>query len=163
MKATMKRLRRLLWGVLIAGCAFGLSPYAEAADPAGSRPDPVGVHILVIAAQRSGQGIDRRLAKAGLAKELQRLGYLRARVLDELNARVERGARVSLQMPSRRQNLKVRLLEAKPSRRQYRLELAIPEERFQMTTNHRDGGTVLIFLPPRPSRPDIGLAVTPRR
>lgn len=125
---------------------------------------PIGVHILVLEAQRTGgKKIDPRLKKAGLAKELVRLGYVNARVLDELEARVERGARVSLQMPGRRQNLQVKLLQARPKQRQFRLELSIPEDRFQMTTHHRDGGTVLIFLPARPSRPDIGLAVTPRR
>ena len=166
----MNWVRRVLGsGVVLFGVMlFGLAPQAfgDPAGPAKGRTDAteIGVHILVLEAERSkdDQGIDPRLTKAGLAKDLTRLGYVRAKVLDELDTRVERGARVSLQMPSRKQNLQVKLLEAKPKKKQFRLELAVPEERFRMTTNHTGGGTVLIFLPPARSRPDIGFAVTPR-
>ena len=161
----MKSVRPILWILALASPAM-VSSAAHATNPSRAGGS-VGVHILVLEAERGRGGpkkaIDVRLSKVGLARKLQQLGYARARVLDELKARVERGARVTLEMPSRRQNLQVKLLQARPARKQYRLELAVPEERFRMTTNHQDGGTVLIFLPARRSRPDIGLAVTPRR
>lgn len=169
MNNAMNRARRTLFGLWVgAACMVGGTSAVWASDPADKATDTAGsgeaiaVHVLVLEAERSGSGIDPRLAKVGLSKELKRLGYLRAKVLDELNARVEKGARVTLQMPSRRQNLQVKLLHAEARAKKFRLRLAIPEERFVMTTNHKDGGTVLIFLPPGRSRPDIGLAVTPR-
>ena len=107
-------LRAVRRAVALEDRGFGLAAAAVAA-------------VFFLEAERvvqgSKTGVDSRLSKAGLARKLRQLGYARAQVLDELKARVDRGARVTLEMPSRRQNLQVKLLQAKPSLRPYRLEL----------------------------------------
>src|SRR5687768_9944666 len=83
---------------------LALAPRAGAAEPS------VKVDILVIEAERVSGDFDPRISK--LKAKLEQAGYKSAKVIDELSHhQIDIGSRVSLQMPSRKQTLSVRVLE----------------------------------------------------
>src|SRR5690348_14678799 len=88
--------------IFLFALVFGTRAFADAPS--------VTVDILVIEASRSEGAFDARLAK--LKPRIERSGYKSAQVVDELSHReIEVGSRVSLQMPSKKQTLSVRVLE----------------------------------------------------
>ena len=131
----------------------GLPPAALAAPPS------VTVNILVIEAKRDSGNFDPRIAK--LKDKITRAGYGSAQVLDELSHHeIEVGSRVSLQMPSRKQTLSVRVLEVTKEQK-IKLLVAIEGMKFETTTEHTNGGILLVGIPQKDTKTAMMLGVTP--
>src|SRR5688572_14264565 len=142
--------RAFLFTLALVGA---LSPTALAAAPS------VKVDILVIEAKREKGNFDPRIAK--LKDKLARAGYESAQVLDELSHReIEVGSRVSLEMPSKKQTLSVRVLEVTKDQK-IKLLVAIDGMKFETTTEHTNGGLLLVGIPQENKEKAMMLGVTP--
>jgi hypothetical protein len=132
---------------------FGVGSRALAAKPS------VKVNILVIEAKREKGDFDQRIVK--LKDNITRAGYRSAAVLDELSHHeIEVGSRVSLQMPSKKQTLSVRVIEVTKDQK-IKLQVAIDGMKFDTTTEHSNGGTLLVAIPQKESKTALMLGVTP--
>lgn len=119
----------------------------------------VKVNILVIEAKREKGDFDPRILK--LKEKITRGGYRSAQVLDELSHHeIEVGSRVSLQMPSRKQTLSVRVLEVTKEQK-IKLLVAIEGMKFETTTEHTNGGLLLVGIPQKDAQSAMMLGVTP--
>ncbi len=146
-------MARALSSLLALAVALGFSPRAEAGPPA------VKVTILVIEATRKSGAFDPRIAK--LKAKIEQAGYKSAQVLDELSHHeIEVGSRVSLQMPSKKQTLSVKVLEVTKDQR-IKLQVAIEGMKFETTTTHTNGGILLVVIPQKDAQKAMMLGVTP--
>ena len=146
----MARALSLMLALLVS---LALSAPAFAAGPS------VSVNILVIEAKREKGDFDPRIVR--LKDKITRAGYRSAVVLDELSHhQIEVGSRVSLQMPSRKQTLSVRVLEITKDQR-IRLQVAIEGMKFETTTEHTNGGILLVGIPQKETKTAMMLGVTP--
>lgn len=142
--------RKLLFGLLLL---FG----ATVSGPAFAKPS-VNVNILVVEATTKGSIKDKRLAK--IVTKIQRTGFKGARVLDDLNANnIEEGSRVSLQMPSKKQNLAVQVL--KVNKKKVKLKISLDKTSFSTSAEHTDGAMLLLVMSKKGDKA-LMLAVTPR-
>lgn len=147
----MARLR-----LLALFLAVSFWPGAAVAKP---KPPQVKVNILVIEAHRKAGPFDARLDK--LKSKIVRAGYKGAQVLDELNAdEINIGSRVVLQMPSKKQNLRVRVLEVTKDQK-IKLHVAIEGMKFETTTEHPNNGILLVGIPKKDKSVAMMLGVTP--
>jgi hypothetical protein len=136
---------------------FALLAAMSVAPRAFAAPS-VKVNILVIEAKQSKGDFDPRVQK--LKSKIERSGYKSARVLDELSHHeIEVGSRVSLQMPSRKQTLSVRVLEVTKEKK-IRLKVAIEGMKFETTTEHPNGGILLLGIE-KDEKTALMLGVTP--
>lgn len=136
--------------------------FAFAPVPADAAPE-VKVGIVVIEASKKGKAVDKRVKALKLANRLAEYGFTSAKVHDELTAKVALGSTVSLEFmgtkTKRGRMLRVKVVEAKKS--MVKLELAVPDIKFETTTQHKDSGTIMLALPKgKASR--LFLAVSPR-
>jgi hypothetical protein len=119
----------------------------------------VKVDILVIEAKREKGDFDPRIQK--LKDKIGRAGYESAQVVDELSHReIEIGSRVSLQMPSKKQTLSVTVLEVTKDQK-IKLLVAIEGMKFETTTEHTNGGLLLVGIPQKDAKTAMMLGVTP--
>lgn len=136
---------------------FGLAPSRAIAAP------EVSVGIVVIEASKQGKDVDKRVRALKLDKRLEVYGFTSAKVRDELTAKVALGSSVSLEFKGSKgkktRMLKVKVLEAKKS--MVKLEVAVPDIRFETTTQHKDSGTIMLALPAGQSG-RLFLAVSPK-
>ena len=155
----MASLLRIGWpGLALAALLALLAP-----APALAAPE-VEVTIVVVDAAKAPGKVDPRLAQLKLAGKVTDLGYPTARVMDELKTKVALDASVSLQILGKSgqpRMLKVKVVEANEKTKKVRLQIAIPELKFETTTQHIDGGTFMVAHK-RPENRAIFLAVTPK-
>jgi hypothetical protein len=148
----------------LAGVVVGIAPSsARAQAPVVTAPSAVGVHLLAIEASKEQRGFDEPLRAAGLAAKIEELGYVGAKLADELRTSVEPDASVSLELfakSAKKRMLTVKVLEVKPD--EVRLHVAIPELKFGAETVHRKGGTFLVAHK-LDAATALFLAVTPKR
>src|SRR5687767_12648739 len=139
--------------ILVMLAALVLAPRAFAAQPS------VKVNILVIEAKPEKGGFDPRIVK--LKEKITRSGYQSAQVLDELSHHeIDIGSRVSLQMPSKKQTLSVKVLQVTKEQK-IKLQVAIDGMKFKTTTEHTNGGILLLVIPQAETKTAMMLGVTP--
>lgn len=132
----------------------GIGPQAAVAKPTG-----VKVNILVIEAHKEEGSFDPGLTK--LKSKIVRFGYKSAKVLDELNSSIiEVGAQVRLQMPSKKQYLRVKLLKVTKAQK-IKLHVEIEGMKFETTTEHPNNGILLVGIPQKDKSTAMMLGVTP--
>lgn len=142
-------MRALLLALALAGCFFAALPLAAAADP-------VSVHIQVIEASRNKGDFEARLAP--LKKSLP--GYESAKLIDEIEARVEAGGSVSLEILGRDKMLNVKVLKVTPTAIQ--LRIAIDALKVSTKTTHQKGNATFMIALPTGNETARFLAITPR-
>lgn len=154
----MPSILRMWPGLAVFALLALLAPRPAAAGP------EVRIGIVVIEAAKSGGKPDARLKQLKLAGKVQDLGYPSARVMDELRTKVGLDSSVTLEIlgkSGKPRTLKVKVLEANPKTQKVRLKIAIPELRFETTTEHVEGGTFMVAHK-RPKNRALFLAVTPK-
>lgn len=132
--------------------------------PENAEASPVSVGIVVIEASRSGKTIDPRVKGLKLDKKLGQLGFKSAKVMDELNAKVELGAQISLEIlkkTGKPKMLKVKVLEANRKTGTVKLNVAVPELEFDTQTTHKKGGTLMLTIPSGKAK-RLFMAVSPK-
>jgi hypothetical protein len=157
MGSVLKPFRWLATAVALATLLASAAP-ARAADP------EVRVSIVVIDAERAKGTIDKRLKALKLDTKLTQLGFTSAKVTDELNTTVSKGAGVSLEIlrkSGKPRMLRVQVLEADPKTGEVRLNVAVPELEFKADTKHKKGGTFMLTIPRGESK-RLFMAVTPK-
>jgi hypothetical protein len=136
---------------------FAITMLGVGSAPALGDPIQVKVDILVIEAKKDAGTFDARLEK--LEKRIVRSGYQSATVLDELNAAdIAIGSSVSLEMPSKKQDLKVKVLDVAKDKK-IKLQVGIKGMKFETETEHSDGGMLLVVITKGDNA--LMLAVTP--
>jgi hypothetical protein len=128
-------------------------------------PEPVTVHIQVIEASKKGD-FDKRLAALKTPERDALPGYEGAKLVDEVEAQIEPGASVSLEIMSKSKVLKVTLLKVDPDQT-IRLKVAIDAFKFSAETKHQKGkaatGHSMVMVGhPTGKESAVFLAVTPK-
>lgn len=117
---------------------------------------PVKIRIQVIEASKTSKAFDKRIAPLREAIA----GYPGAKLVDELDTRAEPGATVTIEIRSRKQTLRVKVLEVKPDGT-VRLKVAIDAYKFEANTTHKKGNATFVVAHKTGPQTALFLAVTP--
>ncbi len=117
----------------------------------------VNIHIQVIEASTSSKKFDPALVK--LKKAFR--GYQGARLVDQLEAKVKKGASVSLQILRKSRLLRVTFKERNPDG-SVKLNVAIDALKFSADTTHKNKNATVVVSHETSATTAVFLAVTPK-